>query len=245
MQPVIELKNATIAKTIFGAEAAAIEEVNWQVSPGSFWVVGGLGNSGKSDLLLTIAGLAPLLAGEHYLFGQKLSDLDEDELIEKRLKVGLVFGEGGRLFSNLSLLENVALPLAYHQNRALEEVMTSAKEILQQFTMDSTGSQWPSDSPRHLRQRTALARAMALEPELLLIDNPFSGLDRAETLWWVETLERIRSGDKKRTIIVTTDDFEPWLGPGRSYAVIRNKRWELLEGTPSAPDLEGLLLAKR
>ena len=84
----------------------------WTVAAGDYWVVGGLPGTGKSDLLATAAGLQRPLRGTHLLFGEDLARLDEPALIQKRLRVGLVFENGGRLFNRLTVAENLALPFA-------------------------------------------------------------------------------------------------------------------------------------
>src|SRR5204862_2391577 len=113
--PVIELVNVSV-----GAggrpDSAALEGINWRISAGDYWVIGGLPGSGKSDLLATLAGLYRPLGGTLKLFGSDVAELSEDEFMTVRRRIGLVF-EGGRLFNQLSVAENVALPLRYHRSQ--------------------------------------------------------------------------------------------------------------------------------
>ena len=91
-----------------------LEDVNWSVAAGEFWVVAGQQHSGKSDFLMLAAGLMAPVQGDCKLFGTETQRFDETKLAE-RLRVGFVF-EGGQLFNQLTIAENVALPLQYHRD---------------------------------------------------------------------------------------------------------------------------------
>src|SRR5439155_174889 len=108
--PVIELLNVSVAAG-GRPDSAALEGIHWRVSAGDYWVVGGLPGSGKSDLLATLAGLYRPLSGTLKLFGSDVGALSEDDFMAARLRIGLVFEGGGRLFNQLAVAENVALPL--------------------------------------------------------------------------------------------------------------------------------------
>ena len=131
--PVIELVNVSV-----GAggrpNSATLEGINWRISAGDYWVVGGLPGSGKSDLLATLAGLYRPLSGTSKLFGRDVAELSEDDFRAARLRIGLVFEGGGRLFNQLSVAENVALPLRYHRSQPGVEAGERVKAIL-----DATG----------------------------------------------------------------------------------------------------------
>ncbi len=101
------------------ASLRVIEEVDWSVAAGEFWVVAGQEHSGKSDLLMLAAGLMSPAAGSYKLFGSDTKDFGEAELAE-RLRVGFVF-QGGQLFNQLTIAENVALPLRYQKNLTAAE----------------------------------------------------------------------------------------------------------------------------
>src|SRR6185503_1839481 len=109
-QPILEMINVAVASAQ-SPVTPAVEGVDWRVSEGDYWVVAGLPGSGKSDLLATAAGLQRPLSGTHLLFGKEPTQSPESELLSERLRVGLVFENGGRLFNHLTVAENVALPL--------------------------------------------------------------------------------------------------------------------------------------
>src|ERR1039458_6191282 len=96
------------------ASFTVLENVNWSVAAGEFWVIAGQEHSGKSDLLMLAAGLMPPASGSYKLFGNDTRYFGEAELAE-RLRVGFVF-QGGNLFNQLTIAENVALPLRYQKN---------------------------------------------------------------------------------------------------------------------------------
>lgn len=207
-----------------------VEGIDWRVAAGDYWVVGGLPGSGKSDLLATAAGLQRPLSGTLRLFGDDLSKLNEDELLAERLRIGLVFENGGRLFSHLTMAENIALPLRYHSNGSDDEVQQCVKAILALTGLTDEAERLPAQTTRAWRQRGGLARALALQPEILLLDNPLGNLDLRHTRWWLDFLARLGTGHefmngKAVTLIITTEDPRPWLEQGRQFALLKNRTW--------------------
>ena len=106
--PAIEMRGVSVA-AMRDATFTVVEDVNWLVAAGEFWVIAGQEHSGKSDLLMLAAGLMPPANGSYQLFGTDTKNLGDAELAE-RLRVGFVF-QGGNLFNQLTIAENVALPL--------------------------------------------------------------------------------------------------------------------------------------
>src|SRR5437667_8016082 len=127
---VIAMRQVTIADS-HAADRIPIEEVTWTIATGEYWAVGGLPASGKSDLLATAAGLHRPLRGFHELFGRDTAELSPEELEQERLRIGIVFGNEGRLFRSLTIAENVALPLAYHRNLNLVDTAEKVAELLE------------------------------------------------------------------------------------------------------------------
>ncbi len=230
--PLIQLIDAAVYD-VEAPDRVTLEGVNWQIAAGDFWVVAGLQSSGKSDLLNTAAGLQRPDHGQHLLFGRETAKLSEHELLEQRLKVGVVFDHGGRLFSRLTLAQNIALPLCYHRNLPEADTAENVAAMLDFTGLRAAGDLLPGRVNRNTRQRAALARALVLRPQILLLDNPLAGLDPRETRWWVDLLARLATGHPglggaPMTLVVTTDDLRPWLNHGRQFGFLNQRRWHLL-----------------
>lgn len=227
-----------IEASVYDAETPSrvtVEDISWKVQAGDFWIVAGLQSSGKSDLLNTAAGLQRPECGRHFLFGRETSRLSEQELLEQRLKVGVVFEQGGRLFTRLTLAQNIALPLCYHQNCSEPDALDQVATMLDFIGLGPVGELLPGRVNRNTRQRTALARALILRPEILMLDNPLAGLDSRETRWWISMLTRLAAGEPAlnappMTIVVTTDDLRPWLNHARNFGFLNQRRWHPLGG---------------
>ncbi|MEN9572273.1 MAG: hypothetical protein RL514_128 [Verrucomicrobiota bacterium] len=227
--PLIELSGVSIAAAQEPG-VALVEQVNWRLRAGEYWAVGGLQWSGKSDWLTTVAGLQQPSAGVHFLFGQETATLPQPELVAARLRVGLVFENGGRLFTQMTVEENVALPLRYHRNCSPEEAREAVAGLLELTGLTAFASQVTGQLNRSWRQRVALARALVLQPEVLLLDNPLTGLDPRQMRWWLDTLDALNAGHpslahRPLALVATTDDLRPWQARARQFALLQGRRW--------------------
>lgn len=231
----IELINADVTGAELRADTVMIQKVNWRINVGDYWVVGGLPGTGKTDLLATAAALQRPGAGTLLVFGRDLYRMHEGEQLRERLRVGMIFQSGGRLFSSQTIIENLALPLCYHRNITLEEARPRAQEILKLTELSGMERRRPHRLTRNLHQRVALARALMLEPEVLLIDNPLAGIDARQAFWWLNFLPKLAAGvpellHRKMTIVVTADDFRPWRNQGTHFALVHEKKWSIIGG---------------
>ncbi|PAW75539.1 MAG: hypothetical protein B9S33_21555 [Pedosphaera sp. Tous-C6FEB] len=232
--PLIELVAASISSAQ-EPDVALLAGVNWKLRAGEFWAVGGLHWTGKSDWLTTVAGLQRTAAGEHYLFGQEANSLTQAQLVAERLRVGLVFEHGGRLFTQMTVAENIALPLCYHRNASSEESHAAVAAMLELVGLTEVAAQLAGQLNRGWRQRVALARALILQPEVLLLDNPLAGLDPRQMRWWLDTLEALNAGHpmfgkRPLSLVATTDDLRPWQDRARQFALLQGGRWLSLGG---------------
>ncbi len=219
---VIEMLGADIT-ALRDASFTVVENVEWTVQPGEFWVVAGQQHSGKIHLLLHAAGLMMPARGMCRLFGCDTREFDEEQIAE-RLRVGIVFADG-RLFNQLSIAENVALPLRYHKNLAEAEAARAVELLLELLELTPFANSTPGSLASSWRQRAALARALVLKPELLLLDNPLGGLGVRPRQWLLKFLEQLATGHEffggcPMTIVVTTDDLRAWQHPKRKFAVL-------------------------
>jgi len=221
---VIEMEEVSIG-SLHRPDVTVLERVNWIVDRGQFWLVAGHHASGKSDLLMTAAGLAAPTAGDYRLLGEAMP-IYEDSRLEARLKVGLMFN-GGQLLNQLTLGENVTLPLRYHRDLDEAVARERAASVIDALELNSWLDQMPGPVGRHWQQRVGLARALVLQPDLLLLDDPLSGLDARHTDWWVAFLHGLNLGkhpfrSRPMTLVVTTDTLSPWRGVATHCAVLGN-----------------------
>jgi putative spermidine/putrescine transport system ATP-binding protein len=234
ISPLIELVAVSVAAKNHPG-AAILEGVHWRIEPGQWWVVGGLPGSGRTQLLFTVAGLCRPLSGAHRVFGHDLATLDETRQRECRRRVGVVFEEGGRLFHHLNVIQNVAIPFCYHHNMTVEEAADRVGEWLEIMELSGVAERFPSQLTVALRQRVGLARALILQPDVLLIDNPLGVLDARQSYRWIELMQAVVEGKHPRlehavTLVVMTGNLWPWRDHGRQFALIRQNRWLSLGG---------------
>lgn len=216
-------------------EVAILEDVDWAVAPGDFWVVAGPPGSGKSHMLESAAGLLPPVRGECRVFGLSWLEMTPGARRKVRQRIGFVFADGGRLFGQLTVAENVALALCYHEACEFGRVRERVESVLERTGVTAWADRYPQRLSRGLRQRVALARALALGPDVLFLDNPLSGLDAGQSRWWSEFLRQWSAAasavdGSPHTLVVASDDLRPWLTAARQFGVIRGRRWEPLGG---------------
>ena len=227
---VIEMCGASIT-ALHDASFPVLEDVNWSVLPGEFWVVAGPQQSGKSDLLMHAAGLMTPARGNCRVFGSATDSFGEAQLAE-RLRVGFVFA-GGKLFNQLTIAENVALPLRYQKNLTAAEAARAVAVLLELLELAPFANFTPASLAANWRQRAALARALVLKPELLLLDNPLGGLGVRHREWLLKFLDQLWAGHehfggRPMTIVATTDDLLAWEHPRREFAVLEEKTFSAL-----------------
>jgi ABC-type transporter Mla maintaining outer membrane lipid asymmetry ATPase subunit MlaF len=227
---ILEMRGATIA-ALQDPSRLVLENVHWSVRPGDFWVVAGPQYSGKSDLLLHAAGLMAPVDGTCQIFGCNTREFDETQLSE-RLRVGFTFADG-RLFNQLTLANNIALPLRYHRELTDAEIARNVKTLLELLELTPFANVTPGNVAAVWRQRAALARALALKPELLLLDNPNGGPTARHRQWLVNFLDQLWRGHdflgrRPLTLVVATDDLHPWQHPQRKFAALHEGHFSVL-----------------
>jgi ABC-type transporter Mla maintaining outer membrane lipid asymmetry ATPase subunit MlaF len=226
--PALEMRDVSVT-TLRDASNIVLEGVNWTVASGDFWAVAGLLRSGKSDLMALAAGITRPARGSCRLFGQELVAGFEQERLTLRLRVALVF-DGGQLLHHLTLAENIALPLRYHFDDGGPQIDQRIQSLVEFTGLEPWAGSHPAGVNRNWQQRIGLARALALKPEVLLLDNPLTGLDPRDAAWWLETVDSLSAGHpivdgKPLTLVITSDDLRPWHNRARQFAVLKNRQF--------------------
>lgn len=205
--------------------------VDWRIERGDFWAVAGLHGSGKTDLLMLVGSVTAPVRGGYEFLGEPMPIFTEDRLTH-RLKLGLVF-DGGRLFSRMTVAENIALPLRYHLNQTMAQVEPTVSTLLELTELAPHAAALPGALSRNWQRRAALARALALRPEVLLLDSPLTGLDWRQQNWWLDLLSKLSRGHEfyggqPITIIATTASLRDWRAHARQFALLDNRKFTVL-----------------
>ena len=202
----------------------ALDNVSLEVKEGKLVALLGPSGSGKSTLLRVIAGLEPPDLGSIFINGQDTTDLDV-----RRRNIGFVF-QHYALFKHLTIRQNIAFGLEIRK-RPRREIKKRVEELLELIQLQGLGDRYPSQLSGGQRQRVALARALAVQPEVLLLDEPFGALDakvRKELRAWLRHLH----DEVHVTSVFVTHDQEEAMEVADEIVVMNQGRIEQV-GTPA------------
>jgi len=203
MNPILIVKSITKS---YSKNILALDKVSFKVNQGKVLVVMGPSGSGKSTLIRTINGLETFDEGEISVLGIKVSsDSDERKIQKIRRRVGMVFQQFN-LFPHLTILENITLAPIQVQKRRKNEAEEYGMYLLSQMGIESHAKKYPSQLSGGEQQRVAIARSLALKPELLLFDEPTSALDPERINEVLDAMRRL--ADQGMTMIVVTHEIK-------------------------------------
>ncbi|CAH0997958.1 putative ribonucleotide transport ATP-binding protein mkl [Emticicia aquatica] len=200
--PVIEIKG--LYKT-FGKDNHVLNGVNFSVAKGENLVVLGRSGSGKSIAIKCLVGLVKADKGEVNVFGKNIVKFNENQLNEIRLRIGFLF-QNGALYDSMSVRQNLAFPLMRHSTElTAKQVDNAIKETLESVGLTEAIDKMPSELSGGMRKRVGLARTLILKPEVLLYDEPTTGLDTITSREISDLILSIQKKHQTTSIIITHD----------------------------------------
>ncbi len=187
----------------FGAKQV-LRDVSFEVPAGEALCILGRSGTGKSVTLKLIISLLKPDGGKIWIGSEEITRMKPHELSGVRRKMGFLFQDAA-LFDSLTLYENLALPLLRLTQKSQEEVDLAVHKVLRQVGLENDEAKMPSELSGGMRKRAGLARALVLEPEILLADEPSSGLDRI-TASEIDELMLEQKAQHRTTLIIVTHD---------------------------------------
>lgn len=212
---------------IFG-NVRVLDDVSFDVLRGQAFCILGRSGAGKSVTLRQMIGLMPPDSGRIFVQGENVGELDSEGLNRIRKQVGFLF-QYSALFDSISVEENVAFPLRRHTRLSPTEIHAKVGDLLGQVGLERHRDKMPSEISGGMRKRVGLARAMALDPSILLVDEPSSGLDPITS----QEIDELLLGLRRRgtTIVVVTHNIPSARRIGDRLAFLHEGRI-LDSGTP-------------
>jgi len=206
----------------FGSKVV-FEDLSLSVTEGETLTVMGGSGAGKSVLLKCLIGLLYPDDGQVIFEGNVVSDFDEEEFIDVRRRIAMVF-QGSALFDSLTVGENIAYPLREHfPEMQEEEIQKRVAQKLEMIGVPGIEQMMPADLSGGMRRRVGLARAIAVDPEVILWDEPTTGLDPVST----RTIDRLIISMKQKlgcTSIVVTHDMDSAFAVSDRIAMLAKKK---------------------
>src|ERR1700748_1861048 len=201
-------KEAVIAikglKKSFGSKDV-LKDINLELKRGENVVILGRSGTGKSVTIQCIVGMLKPDAGSVKVFGEEVAELSEKELKEMRIKIGFLF-QSGALYDSMTVRENLEFPLT----RVLKvkdqtEIDQRVEEVLDNVGLSDAIDKMPSDLSGGMRKRVGLARTLIVKPEIMLYDEPTTGLDPVTSREISELILEMQKKYKTTSIIITHD----------------------------------------
>jgi phospholipid/cholesterol/gamma-HCH transport system ATP-binding protein len=187
----------------FGAQTV-LNGIDLQVGKGETVAVLGRSGAGKSVLLKLIVGLQKPDSGSIRIHGQEITDLPLDSLNEVRTKVGFLFQEAA-LYDSLSIEDNVAFPLRRRHTMPPSEQRDRVRELLAVVGLEDDADKMPAELSGGMKKRVGLARALVMEPDILLFDEPTAGLDPITASEIEELVLKLKKEHDLASVVVTHD----------------------------------------
>src|SRR6202049_4580234 len=197
-ESVLSLRNLRVS---YG-EREILHGINFDVMRGETMVILGGSGSGKSTLLRTLVGLEKPSAGQIWIKGQNIAAISQGEMDEIRKKIGMSF-QGGALFGSMTVGENVALPLREHTRLEDSTIEIMLRLKLEQVGLEGFEYYMPSQLSGGMKKRAAVARALAMDPEIFFFDEPSEGPDPIIAAGIDQLILELKQAFRMTIIVVT------------------------------------------
>ncbi len=197
---VLELKNVRIE---FSTKLV-LKNINLQIRKGESLVLIGPSGHGKTVLLKVLAGLQPTSSGEACVFGKNWQNLRGAERLSALKRLGMLFQKNA-LFDSLTCAENIAFPLRETTKKTEQEIQKIVEHFLDCVGLPQVKSLFPDEISGGMQKRLGIARALALNPEVIFYDDPTAGLDPITSRKIIQTIGELKSGANSTAITVTND----------------------------------------
>jgi len=197
-----------------------LQDINLSVAPGEAICIVGRSGTGKSVTLKLIIALIKPDAGHIWIDGEDITRLEGNELSRVRRKMGFLF-QNAALFDFLTLYDNLALPLRRLTQKSDQEIDEVIDRVLHQVGLGGDREKMPLELSGGMKKRAGLARALVLEPEILMVDEPSSGLDRITAS---EIDDLLIEQKRRTTMIIVTHDVHGARRIGDRFAVLDQGR---------------------
>ncbi|MCF6148581.1 MAG: ABC transporter ATP-binding protein [Candidatus Kuenenia sp.] len=181
-----------------------LNDINLSIHEGEILSLLGASGTGKSVLLKELIGLIKPDSGNIFVMGKNVTQMNEDALIKLRVHVGMLF-QGAALFDSLTVSENIAYPLREHLNLSENEIKSRVSEKLHLVGLKGIEAKMPDELSGGMKKRVGLARAIATDPEIILYDEPTTGLDPMTAQRINELIMELQKKLGITTIVVTHD----------------------------------------
>ncbi len=178
--------------------------LNMEIPEGQVSMIIGPSGTGKSVCIKHIVGLLYPDEGDVLVHGESIPSLPDAELFELRKKFGVLFQDGA-LFGSMNLYDNVAFPLRQHTEKSEEEIAEIVNRRMREVGLGGEGTKMPNELSGGMRKRAGFARSLVLDPEIVLFDEPDSGLDPVRTALLCELIKEVHAENGGAYVVITHD----------------------------------------
>ncbi len=190
--------------TLRYGDRVVLQNCSLDVVEGAITCIIGLSGAGKSTILRLLNGLRKPEEGHVYVKGVDICHMAEAELIDFRSAIGFAF-QFAALFDSMTIGENVSLPLREHTSMSEEEIAKTARATLESVGLEHTLEQFPSELSGGMLKRAGFARAVVTSPDIVLYDEPTTGLDPISTHLLTDTIKRLRAQLNGTAVVISHD----------------------------------------